>query len=86
MLFGVGKAGNIGRFEKIPAHKRYPARVNCESLLQLENASNELIACIHGGSSAIFGETTVHRPPLPFTLKYKSLNMAGYLQGKGQRA
>ena len=46
MLFGVGKAGNIRRFEKIPAHKLCPARVNCESLFQLENARNELNACM----------------------------------------
>jgi hypothetical protein len=34
MLFGVGKVDNPPQadFEKIPAHKLYPARVNCESL------------------------------------------------------
>jgi hypothetical protein len=55
MLFGVGKAGNIRRFEKIPAHKLYPARVKGESLFQLENARNKLNACMQGDSSSIFG-------------------------------
>ena len=46
-------------FGKIPAHNLYPARVNGESLFQLENARNKLIACMHGDSSSIFGETPV---------------------------
>jgi hypothetical protein len=60
MPFGVGKAGNIRRFEKIPAHNLYPARVNGESLFQLENTSHKLIACMNGDSSFIFGETPAY--------------------------
>jgi hypothetical protein len=52
----LAKLGNIRRFGKIPAHKLYPARVRCESLFQLENARNKLIACMHGDESSIFGE------------------------------